>query len=309
MKRLVWFALLASSALAQQGGLDSRDVLEVVQVRSNIYMLASASGNVTVQLGDNPGRDGVLLVDTGSASMTPRLMAELRKLSIKPIRYVLNTSADPHHTGGNQAFAAPNEDGQVAVFAQNDALLRMSSGGGEVPAEGWPSITFDDTKDFPFNGESIKMFAEKHAHTDGDSIVYFPRSNVVSTGDVFLTTGYPVIDIQKGGSIQGELKALNHILDITVPEVMQEGGTMVIPGKGRLCDEADVTEYRDMLTIFRDRVADLLKKGQTLEQVKQARLTRDFDGRYSTPAWSGDMLVEAIYKSLVKDPASSETRK
>jgi len=107
-----------------------------------------------------------------------------------------------------------------------------------------------------------------------------------------------VIDLQRGGSIEGEVKALNHILDITVPEVMQEGGTLVIPGQGRLCDEADVTEYRDMMTIIRDRVADLLKKGKTLEEVKQARVTRDYDGRYSTPAWTGQMLVEAIYKSL-----------
>ena len=142
------------------------------------------------------------------------------------------------------------------------------------------------------------MFAEKRAHTDGDSIVHFRKSNVVATGDVFLTTGYPVIDLQRGGSIEGEVKALNHILDITVPDVMQEGGTLVIPGQGRLCDEADVTEYRDMMTIIRDRVADLLKKGKTLEEVKQARVTRDYDGRYSTPAWTGQMLVEAIYKSL-----------
>jgi glyoxylase-like metal-dependent hydrolase (beta-lactamase superfamily II) len=131
--------------------------------------------------------------------------------------------------------------------------------------------------------------------------VLFRGSNVLSTGDVFLTTGYPVIDLERGGSIQGEIRALNHILDLTVPRSMQEGGTMVIPGSGRLCDESEVTDYRDMLTIIRDRVQDLLRKGKTVEEVKAARLSRDYDRRYSTPAWTGDMFVEAIYKSLSKD--------
>src|ERR1700685_3417005 len=125
------------------------------------------------------------------------------------------------------------------------------------------------------------MFAEKNAHTDGDAIVLFRGSNVLSTGDVFLTTGYPVIDVKRGGSIQGEINALNHILELTVPHAMQEGGTMVIPGHGRLCDQADVTDYRDMLTIIRDRVADMIAKRKTLEEVKAARPTRDYDRRYS----------------------------
>jgi hypothetical protein len=121
---------------------------------------------------------------------------------------------------------------------------------------------------------------------------------VLSAGSVFRTTGYPVIDLKRGGGIQGEIKALNHILELTVPHAMQEGGTMVIPGAGRLCDQADVVEYRDMLTIIRDRVADLIAKKKTLEEVKAARPTRDYDRRYSTSTWTGDMLVEAVYRSL-----------
>jgi len=127
---------------------------------------------------------------------------------------------------------------------------------------------------------------------------------VISTGEIFSTVGYPVIDLSRGGSIQGEVKALNHLLELTVPEISQEGGTMVIPGHGRLCDEADVTEYRDMITILRDRVADLIEKGKSLAEVKAARLTRDYDGRYSQPTWTGDMFVEAVYKSL--KPAASQ---
>lgn len=308
MKPVILIALLGCAALAfaQKGAsAPAREPFEVVRVRPNIYMLASMSGNVIVELANGPGRDGVLLVNTGPMRLTSRIMAEIRKLSDQPIRFILNTSADENHVGGNADFAAftPGtnvlaRDNGAAVFAQDNVLTRMSSPASNVPPQGWPTITFDEMKAFPFNGESIVMFAERNAHSDGDSIVHFRGSNVVAAGDIFLTTGYPVIDVQRGGSIQGELKALNHIIDITVPEIMQEGGTLVIPGVGRLCDEADVTEYRDMLTIFRDRVADLIKKGKTLAEVKQARLSRDYDGRYSTPAWTGEMLIEAIYKSL-----------
>src|SRR5207302_8392495 len=140
----------------------------------------------------------------------------------------------------------------------------------------------------------LQVFAEKNAHTDGDSIVLFRGSNVVSTGDIFSTTGYPVIDVKRGGSIQGEIKALNHIIELTIPHAMQEGGTMVIPGHGRLCDQADVVEVRDMLTIIRDRVADLIAKGKTLAEVKAARPSRDYDRRYSSTAFSGDMLGERV---------------
>lgn len=313
LRAVVLTAILSTAALAlaqQNTGSAPGEPFEVVRVRPTIYMIASLDGNVTVQLGDDPGHDGVLLVNTGPARLTARIMAEIHKLSDKPIRFILNTSADAHHIGGNAVFANSNPDGPAAVFAQDNVLLRMSSAAVNAPARGWPTITFDEMKAFPLNGESIVMFAEKNAHSDGDSIVHFRRSNVVATGDVFRTTGYPVIDLQRGGSIQGELKALNHVLDITVPAIMQEGGTMVIPGQGRLCDEADVTEYRDMMTILRDRVADLLKKGRTLAEVKQARLSRDYDGRYSTAAWTGDMLIEAIYKSLSQNQtAAADYRK
>jgi len=177
-------------------------------------------------------------------------------------------------------------------------LQRESRDGSGVPAGAWPTLTYLEGKSFAFNGEAIQMFAEKAAHTDGDSIVLFRGSNVLSAGDIFLTTGYPVIDLERGGSIQGEIRALNHILDLTVPRSMQEGGTMVIPGHGRLCDESEVSDYRDMLTIIRDRVQDMRHKGKTLEEVKAARLSRDYDRRYSTAGWTGDMLVEAVYKSL-----------
>jgi cyclase len=276
---------------------------EVLHVRGNVYMLASALGNVTVQVGKDPGHEGVLLVDTGSAAMAAKVAAEIHKLSGAPVRFIVNTSADPDHTGGNEAIAKPDTHvfgtpDAVTVFAQANVLTRMSAKGSGVATGAWPTITFDDRKALEFNGETVEIFSEKNAHTDGDSIVLFRGSNVLSAGDVFLTTGYPVIDLKRGGGIQGELKALNHILELTVPHAMQEGGTMVIPGHGRLCDQADVTDYRDMMTIIRDRIADGISKGKTLDEVKAMRPTRDYDRRYSTSSWTGDMLVEAVYRSL-----------
>jgi cyclase len=150
------------------------------------------------------------------------------------------------------------------------------------------------------NGEAIQLFHQPSAHTDADSIVFFRRSDVVVTGDLFDLTGYPVIDAGKGGRFSGVIAGLNRIIDITVPRDWQEGGTMVIPGQGRLADESDVVEYRDMLTIIRDRIQDLIKKGMTLEQVQAARPTFEYDGRYgsATGSWTTKMFVEAAYRDL-----------
>ena len=300
MRRALSLATLACAALAAAQD-DVR--LEVLPVHGNVYMVASRLGNVTVQVGRDPGHDGVLLVDTGPARLTERILAEVRKLSDRPVRYIINTNADADHVGSNEAIAKPDARPfyvapEVSVFAHDNVLLRLSSPGSGIGAGNWPTLTFGERKDFEFNGETIQMFSAKGAHTDGDALVLFRGSNVLSAGDVFLTTGYPVIDLKRGGSIQGEVKALNLILELTVPHAMQEGGTMVIPGHGRLCDQADVADYRDMMTIIRDRVADLMGKGKSLEEVKAARPSRDYDRRYSSASWTGDMLVEAVFRSL-----------
>jgi glyoxylase-like metal-dependent hydrolase (beta-lactamase superfamily II) len=248
-------------------------------------------------------------VDTGPAELRETLLAEIRKLSDEPVRFIINTSMDSDHIGSNEALLKPSRSVQaqaeVALFAQDNVLQRETREGSGVPSGAWPTLTYLDGKSFAFNGEAIQVFYEKAAHTDGDSVVLFRGSNVVSAGDIFLTTGYPVVNLERGGSIQGEILALNHILDLTVPRSMQEGGTMVIPGHGRLCDESEVADYRDMLTIIRDRVQDMLRKGKSLEEVKAARLSRDYDRRYSASAWTGDMFVEAIYKSLSNAAAGS----
>src|SRR5580704_12097800 len=290
--------------LSLAGSLARGQEYEVRHVQGNVYMFASTLGNVTIQIGKDAGHDGVLLVDTGAPQLHETLLAEIRKLSTQPVRFIINTSADADHIGSNTVLLKPPRTYQlpaeVALFAQDNVLQRESREGSGVPAGAWPTLTYLEGKSFAFNGEAIQMFAEKAAHTDGDSIVLFRGSNVLSAGNIFLTTGYPVIDLERGGSIQGEIRALNHILDLTVPRSMQEGGTMVIPGHGRLCDESEVSDYRDMLTIIRDRVQDMRHKGKTLGEVKAARLSRDYDRRYSTAAWTRDMFVDAVYRSLAK---------
>jgi glyoxylase-like metal-dependent hydrolase (beta-lactamase superfamily II) len=173
-----------------------------------------------------------------------------------------------------------------------------------------PTTTyFNESKEFFFNDEAVQMLHQPAAHSDGDSIVFFRRSDVVSTGDVFDTVTYPRIDLRRGGSLQGVIDALNRILDLTIPAAQQEGGTMVIPGHGRLCDEADVVEYRDMVTILRDRIADMIHRGMTLEQVKAARPTRDYDGRYGATSgpWTTELFVEAAYQDILGKSESSTT--
>lgn len=282
--------------------------LEIVPVQEDVYMIAGGGGNVTV----NVGSQGLFVVDTGSEPMSAKTVAAIRRISDKPIRYIVNTSADLEHTGGNPAVdklgaMIPTreliEEGAV-IIAHENVLNRMSAPTGKVPptpVAAWPTATFFvPQKDMYVNGQAIQLFHQPAAHSDGDVIVMFRRSDVISTGDIFDKTRYPVIDLQKGGSIKGEIDAVNRLLDLIVTGEKEEGGTMVVPGHGRLCDEHEVSEYRDMLTIVRDRLLDMVKKGMTLAQVKAARPTRDYDPEYgaTTGPWTTDMFVEAVYRSL-----------
>jgi glyoxylase-like metal-dependent hydrolase (beta-lactamase superfamily II) len=255
-----------------------------------------------------------LLVDTGLADLSAQALAAIRKFTDKPIHYILNTHVHPDHTGGNEAFGKAGNtitggdvaddikglDKGAAIIAHQSVLDRMSAPDGKQPAASFDALPTDvyrgQQKDLYFNGEPVVLLHQPAAHTDGDSMVFFRGSDVISTGDIFVTTSYPVIDLDRGGSIQGVIDALNRIIDITVPAALQEGGTLVIPGHGRICDEADVVEYRDMVTIIRDRIADMLKRGTTLEQVEAARPTEDYDPRYGSSAG----FIEAVYRSLSK---------
>jgi cyclase len=318
MRRPYWVLVILLVITATGHGQNPGAQINVLPVQGNVYLLVGATGNIAVQVGN----DGALMVDTGTAQMADQVIATVKQLAkpvtSKPLRFIINTHFHPDHTGGNEkarAAGATITGGNVAgniqdategaaIYAHENVMKRMSAPtGAQAPTSSgsWPTDTyFGSEQELFFNGEAIQMCHPKSAHTDGDSIVFFRRSDVVLTGDIFSTTSYPIVDIQNGGSINGIIDALNFILDLTIPADKQEGGTMVIPGHGRLCDEADVVEYRDMATIIRDRIQDMIKKGMTLEQVKAAKPTRDYDPLYgsTTGFWTTDMFVDAVYKSL-----------
>ena len=301
---------------------DANDrTVRALTVRDNVWMIVGAGANITVQTGD----DGILIVDTGNGgAANEKVQAILRAISNKPVRYILNTSFRADHTNGNEAMrgAVPvggrggggggggrggGGGGRGTPIAAFESVLgRMSAPTGRqapTPVNAWPTETYyTPFHDIYFNNEGIQMIHIDDAITDGDSIVYFRRSDVISAGDIFMTTTYPMIDTKSGGTINGVIAGLNRVLDICIPKEKQEGGTTVIPGHGRISDEADVLEYRDMVTIIRDRIQDAIKKGKTLQQVQAAGLTKDYDGRYgaTTGPWTTAMFIEAAYQSLNK---------
>jgi cyclase len=289
--------------------------IHVLPVQGNVYMIVGAGGNITMQV----GKDGVLLVDTQYAQLSDKILKAIRTISNGPLRYIIDTHYHADHTSGNEnlrkagsTIAGGNVAGDLgaaasegaAIIAHNNVLERLSAPTGTqapLPPGGWPTSTYlSDEKKLWFNNEGIAIMHPEHAHTDGDSYVFFRKSDVIATGDIFTMTTYPIIDLAGGGSYQGLLDAVNHILDLTITVYGQDGGTLIVPGHGRLCDTGDLLNYREMVTIIRDRMVDMIKKGMTLEQVKAARPTLDYDPLFGTNTgfWTTEMFVEAAYKSL-----------
>ena len=289
--------------------------LQVLQLRPNFSMIAGGGANVGVQVGD----DGVVVIDAGSAARGAAVVAAIKSIASRPIRYVIDTSADPDHVGGNEAIAkagqtlfmtAPDAFRGASVLSFETVLARMGAPTGQsppFPAAACPSEVFHQPRKYMYlNGEGIEVLHQPAAHSDGDVIVFFRRSDVIAAGDVLDTTRFPRIDVARGGTIQGEIAALNRIVEIAIPSVpivSREEGTLVIPGHGRVCDQLDVAEYRDMVTIIRDRIRDLIKAGLTLDQIKAASPTRGYTRRYGsdTGPWTTNDFVEAVYQSLIKE--------
>jgi cyclase len=310
---------------AQRGAAAPAAEVRSRLVQGNVWLINAGVVNVAAQIGP----DGVFIVDTGTEAMAEKILAEIKRLAgDKPIRYIVNTHAHADHIGGNVVIAkagrsiisgnfAPQAGAEAAnaakIVAHENTQLRMADGEGgkaAAPTAAMPTDTFFVRRhDMFFNGEAVQMLHQPNAHTDGDLIVYFRKSDVVVTGDVYINTTFPVINLQQGGSLDGIVAALNHIVELTVPRDKQEGGTYVIPGHGRLADEADVVEYLDLVTIIRDRLRVAIKKGMTLEQVKAAKLVRDYEGRYGATQgfWTTDAFLEAAYKSL-SAPAETTSR-
>lgn len=313
--RVLVLGLGLSSATLLQAQQNFDDIqIEVLQVRDNIYMLVGSGGNITVQI----GADGVLIVDTQYAELSDKILARIHELAgDSTLRYIINTHHHADHTGGNATLRAVGstvvggnvggdigDAGQGAqIIAHENALLHMVAPvtGEPVPSEAWPTLTyFNEKRDMWFNDEGIRILHQPAAHTDGDSIVYFRQSDVIAAGDVYVTAMYPFIDVANGGSIQGIIAAANNIIDLIIPVYGQDGGTLVIPGHGRLSDIGDVINWREMLTIIRDRIQDMIDRGMTLEEVQAAKPTQDYDARWGRDSgfWTTTQFVEAVYQNL-----------
>jgi glyoxylase-like metal-dependent hydrolase (beta-lactamase superfamily II) len=297
----------------------ANDEIEVLRVRPNFYMLAGAGGNIAVQTGP----DGAVLVDAGTLAAADRVVAAIKKLTDQPIRFIINTGPDADHVSGNGRlakagrsmfamgtqpvggeFARDMTNGFAAsILAAENVLLRLSAPTGKaspLPSDTWPTETFSESRrSIYFNQEGIQIVRVPAAHSDADSIVFFRASDVIATGDILDANHFPVIDVEQGGSIQGELAALNKVIEMAVrpvPLVFAEGGTYILPGHGRIYGQPDVVEYRDMLVIIRDIIQDQIQRGMTLEQIKAAAPAKGYASQYG----SADAFVTAVYQGLTK---------
>jgi cyclase len=316
---LILLIVFASSISARGQGL------RVLQVQPGFYTIAGAGANIAVQTGP----DGIVVVDSGAPTMADAVLAEIKKLSPEPIRYIINTSADADHVGANEKLAragqslfvagnggpgggtaadAISNGGGASIIATESVYSTMSETVGDhsrFPTVAWPTETYaQGQKALYLNNEGIQVLYQPAAHTEGDSIVFFRRSDVVVTGEVFDITRFPVIDVEHGGSVQGEIDALNRLIDLAIPSIplpWKDGGTQIVPAHGRVCEQAEIVEYRDMLTIIRDRVQDMIKNRMTLEQIQAAAPAQGYTRRYGadTGPWTTRDFIAAVYKSLV----------
>ena len=320
-RRLLQTLILLSFSMAIPAAEQDNGALDVIRLRPNFYMIAGAGGNIGVQTGS----DGVVLVDSGSAAAADKVLAALKTITDLPIRYIINTNADADHVGGNgklskagltiftnllgnpEVAKAMTNGGGASILAHDSILRRMSAPTGKTaafPTESWPNEAyFQKRKAIRMNDEGIEILYQPSAHSDADSMVLFRGSDVVVAGDVLDTTRFPVIDLDNGGSIQGEIDALNRLIDLAIPPtpfIYKGVGTYVIPGHGRICEQQDVVDFRDMVVVVRDVIADLIKQGKTLDQIKEARPAVPYERRYGAQSgsWTTNMFVEAIYKSL-----------
>ena len=287
--------------------------IEILPVHGSVYMLAGPAGNSVVQTGPQ----GVIVVDTMRTEDADALVSAVRQVAGgRSIRYVFNTSGRANHVGGNVAVAAMGQvvaggaplaavaPNVVQIVAHENVLKALSAPSGvqaAMPLAAWPTDTFfDAVKKMYVNGEGIQLVHQQAATTDGDLFVYFRGSDVIAAGDVLDMVQYPIIDRKMGGHVNGIIDSLNKILDLTIAEAYTEGGTRVVPGRGRLCDQFEVLEYRDMITIIRDRVLAMIKKKMTLDQIKATRPTLDWEPRFgsTTGDWTTSMFLDAVYANL-----------
>ena len=273
--------------------------LTTVHVAGNVHMIRRPDGFANV--GVFVGEEGVLLVDSQFQPHSEDLVAQVRKLTDGEIRFLVNTHVHPDHIGGN----APLATGGVLIFAHDNLRVRMlerrlrfpRGNGGfvpQAPVEARPFVTYNDRLTFHFNGEEVRVFVAPPAHTDGDTFVHFPGSDVLHLGDVFRTTSYPIIDVYNGGSLVGTIQALDLAIGIAGPE------TKVIPGHGvEVVGRRELVEFRDMTVDITERVRALIADGMTLDEVMEARPTAAYDAQWGQEAsWTANDFVPVVYHQL-----------
>lgn len=296
MRRLPVFAmtLLCCGFAAAQNQDFSKVNIKVTKVAGSVYMLEGAGGNIGASVGD----DGIVIVDDQYAPLADKIQAALKGVTDKPVRFIINTHYHGDHTGGNEYFQK-----QAPIIAHDNVRKRLETGGaagngGSVHMEvkpaapgALPIITFDHDVTVHLNGEDIRALFFPAGHTDGDSIIFFPKSNVVHMGDDFVTYGFPFIDVDSGGSIDGMIDAVEKVIGQLPADVK------IIPGHGPVSNLDDVRTYLTMLRSTRDVVAKALKENQTLDQMKQAKLLDPWK-KYSGDFIKEDAFLETLYNSL-----------
>ena len=307
--------LVGSAQENPTGSAASRSALETIQIRPNVHVIFGAGGNITAHVGS----DGIVLVDSGSADKADDVLQALKAISPKPIRLIVNTGPDGDHIGGNGVVGDAgvslsldpfSQERHATVLAHENVLLRMSAPTGSTspfPTKSWPNDTFTSRfRSLYVNDEAVQVIRQTGAHSDADAMVLFRNADVVATGDVIDLRQFPVIDTTRGATIQGELEALNRLITEFVvpriPQVLRDGGTLVVPGHGYVSDYAEVVEYRDTVTVVTDIIQSMVDKGMTLQQVKAANPTKGYRRRYGsdTGSWTTDKFVEAVYNGLKK---------
>jgi len=285
--RKTLFSALFGVILTLSGAAVAQDFDDVVitihPVAGSVSYIEGRGGNIGLFVGD----DGVFLIDDQYAPLTDKIVAAISGVSDAPIRFLVNTHMHPDHTGGNENFGEMG----TTIFGHDNVRSQMEIAG---YAEEPPLVTFNDELSFHINGETVHVFKVPDAHTNGDVFIRFHGSNVVHTGDVYRTTTYPYIDVNNGGSFNGTIDALNLLLAVS------DADTKIIPGHGGVSNVAEVTAFRDMLVVIRDRVAAAIRDGMSLEEIQGAGLTAEYDERWASEGRIGgaDTMLSAVYADL-----------
>ena len=297
MKKYLIFILISSLSIVYADAQDWDKVeIKTEKITDNIYCLFGRRGNIGVFVGE----DGIMMIDDQYAPLSDKISAAIAEISDKPIKYLLNTHWHGDHTGGNENFGNKG----AIIIAHNNVRKRLSTDqfikafSRNVPAKAetfWPEITFEKDISIHINDEDVLFFHSHNAHTDGDGIVFFTKSNVVHMGDTYFKDRYPYIDLSSGGSVDGMIANANKVL------FLSDQNTKIIPGHGAVSNKAELTKYRDMLMTLRDRVKAALEEEKTIEEMKAANLTAGFPEEWNTGFITAERIIDIIYTDLTRE--------